>query len=247
MKASANGALNLSILDGWWDEGYNPEVGWAIGAGEEEYGDPNLQDSVESRAIYDILERDCVPLFYERGADGLPRGWVGKMKGSLTQLNAQFNTNRMLREYTEKFYLPLGLRWQNYVQADQAIIRSLATWKRKLETEWRNMRVVDVSDSAGGTFRVGSKKKVTALIQLGAIEPKDIVVECFYGPMDTGGNIEEGKSTVMDCEGKDRDNTFRFTGHIPCDNAGLHGFAVRVLPSHEHLVMQIIPGLIMWG
>ncbi len=246
MKASANGALNLSVLDGWWDEGYNADVGWAIGHGEV-YEDQNLQDAVESRAIYDILERDAIPLFFDRGSDNLPRGWVKKMKASLTQLNAQFNTNRMLREYTEKFYLPLGLRWQNYVQDDQSIIRSLAAWKQKLEVEWRNIKVLEVSDSDSDSFKVGGRKKVGAIIHLGKIEPKDIVVECYYGPMDMSGEIGDGKSTVLEFEGPVHDNAYKFVGHIPCDNAGLHGYAVRVLPRHEHLVTQCIPGLITWG
>ncbi len=245
MKASANGALNFSIRDGWWDEAYVPEVGWAIGAGEN-YDDQNIQDAVESRAIYDLLERDIVPLFYERGADNLPRGWVRKMKTSMSLLNAEFNTNRMLREYTEKFYLPLGLRWQNYVQKDPGIIKKLAVWKKRLETHWSEMKVLEVNGS-DGSFKVGDKKKVTATIQLGVINPNDIVVECYYGPMDMTGHIEEGKSSIMEMEGAPIGGICRFVGDIPCDNAGLHGYAIRVLPSHEHLVLQYIPGLILWG
>lgn len=245
MKASANGALNFSVLDGWWDEAYKPEVGWAIGAGEN-YEDQNIQDAVESRAIYDLLERDVVPLFYERGADNLPRGWVRKMKASMTTLNAEFNTNRMLREYTEKFYLPLGLRWQNYVQKDPAIIKKLAVWKKRLETHWGEMKVLEVNGSTD-SFKVGQRKKVTASIQLGAINPGDIMVECYYGPMDITGHIEEGKSAIMEMEGEVKGGVCHFAGEIPCDNAGLHGYAIRVLPSHEHLVLQYIPGLILWG
>ncbi|MBI5636404.1 MAG: alpha-glucan family phosphorylase [Nitrospinae bacterium] len=245
MKASANGAINFSIRDGWWDEAYAPEVGWAIGAGEN-YEDQNIQDAVESRAIYDLLERDIVPLFYERGADNLPRGWVRKMKGSMTRLNAVFNTNRMLREYTEKFYLPLGVRWQDYVQKDPAIIKQLAVWKKRLETHWSGMKVLEVAGT-DGSFKVGDRKKVTATIHLGVINPDDVVVECYYGPMDMAGHIEEGKSAVMGIEGKAIDGICRFTGDIPCDNAGLHGYAIRVLPSHTNLVLQYIPGLILWG
>ena len=245
MKASANGAINFSIRDGWWDEAYVPEVGWAIGAGEN-YEDQNVQDAVESRAIYDLLERDIVPLFYERAADNLPRGWVRKMKASMTQLNAMFNTNRMLREYAEKFYLPLGLRWQNYVQKDPAIIKQLAVWKKRLETHWSEMKVLEVNGSTD-SFKVGEKKKVTAVLQLGVISPEDIVVECYYGPMDMAGQIEEGKSAIMEVEGVTSSGVYRFSGEIPCDNAGLHGYAIRVLPHHEHLVLQYIPGLILWG
>lgn len=246
MKASVNGALNLSILDGWWDEGFSPEVGWAIGAGER-YDDTNIQDAVESRAVYDALERDVAPLFYDRGSDGLPRRWVRKMKASLSKLSAEFNTNRMLREYTEKFYLPLGLRFQSYVQRDQTIIKQLAEWKGKLEKEWDQMRVLEVADSEGGSFKVGGKKKVSAVIHIGNIDPENIVVECYYGPMDMEGNITDGKASIMECEGAVKDRDFKFSGEIPCDNAGLHGFAIRVLPSHEHLVQQYIPGFILWG
>ncbi len=245
MKASANGVINFSIRDGWWDEAYAPEVGWAIGAGEN-YEDQNIQDAVESRAIYDLLERDVVPLFYERGADNLPRGWVRKMKASMTQLNAVFNTNRMLREYAERFYLPLGLRWQNYVQKDPAIIKKLAVWKKRLETHWGEMKVLEVNGSTD-SFKVGERKKVSAVLQMGVISPDDIVVECYYGPMDMAGQIEEGKSSVMKVDGPSSGGVYRFAGEIPCDNAGLHGYAIRVLPHHEHLVLQYIPGLILWG
>lgn len=246
MKASANGALNLSILDGWWDEGFSPEVGWAIGGGER-YEDTNIQDAVESRAIYDTLERDVVPLFYERGADGLPRAWVRKMKSSLAHLNAVFNTNRMLREYTEKFYLPLGLRFQEFVQHDQSIVKTLASWKSRMESEWAEMRVLEVSDSEATSFKVGDKKRVSAVIHLGKIDPEDIAVECYYGPMDMSGEITDGRASIMECEGVVKDRDFKFAGEVPCDNAGLHGFAIRVLPSHDHLVQQYIPGFILWG
>ncbi|MBI3794280.1 MAG: alpha-glucan family phosphorylase [Nitrospinae bacterium] len=246
MKASANGALNLSILDGWWDEGYTPDVGWAIGAGEE-YEDQATQDSVESRALYDILERDAIPLYYEKGSDGLPRGWVSKMKSSLTKLNAQFNTNRMLREYTEKFYLPLGLRWQNYVEGDPAIIKGFAKWKQGLEAEWKNIKLVEVSDGVVDVFKVGEMKQVSAMVSLGKIKPTDVVVECYYGPMDHVGDIKDGETAILEFEGIAKDGLCKFSGNIPCDNAGLFGFAVRILPNHENLLHKWLPGLITWG
>ncbi|MBI3581646.1 MAG: alpha-glucan family phosphorylase [Nitrospinae bacterium] len=247
MKASANGALNLSVLDGWWAEGYSPEVGWAVGAGEE-YEDQAIQDSVESRAIYDILERDAIPLFYDKGQDGLPRGWVGKMKASLTKLNAQFNTNRMLREYTERYYLPLGLRWQNYVEANPSVIKSLAAWRRVVEANWKNVRVLEVTaDNSSATLKVGDKKLVSAVLSMDGLKPADVVVECYYGQMDNVGDIKDGETAVMEFEGVTGEDKCKFTGAIPCDNAGLFGFAVRVLPSHEHLVHKWLPGLISWG
>ena len=105
MKAAANGALNVSVLDGWWDEGYAPDVGWAIGSGEV-YGDPEEQDRVECEALFNLLENEIVPMFYERDRSGLPREWIAMMKASIRKLGAFFNTQRMVREYTESCYLP---------------------------------------------------------------------------------------------------------------------------------------------
>ncbi len=119
MKATANGALNLSILDGWWDEGYTPETGWAIGHGEEYADDQSdYQDTIESNAIYDLLEKDIVPLFYERGRDGLPRGWIAKMKAAMREHAGVFNTNRMVREYYEFCYLPCAQRSHRLMEND---------------------------------------------------------------------------------------------------------------------------------
>src|SRR4051794_32665166 len=105
MKAAANGVLNCSILDGWWVEGYGPDVGWAIGRGED-YSDPNYQDQVESMALYDILEKQIIPLFYDRGVDNLPREWISRMKQCIRKLAPVFNTNRMVQNYAEMFYIP---------------------------------------------------------------------------------------------------------------------------------------------
>src|SRR4029077_4340400 len=111
MKAGANGVLNCSILDGWWCEGYDGENGWAIGRGEE-YSDLDYQDDVESRALYDLLEKQIVPLFYERTAEGLPREWIRRMKRAMSTAAGAFSTHRMVREYCEKFYVPAGDHWR---------------------------------------------------------------------------------------------------------------------------------------
>ena len=105
MKAAMNGTLNLSILDGWWDEAYSTHIGWAIGRGEE-YEDHALQDEVEGKALYDLLEREIIPLFYTRGMDGLPREWIRKMKESMREVGKRFSSHRMLLEYAESFYAP---------------------------------------------------------------------------------------------------------------------------------------------
>ncbi len=133
MKAALNGALNLSCLDGWWDEGYDPECGWAIGHGEE-YGDPKLQDEVEGKALYDLLEREIVPLFYARGRDGLPRGWIRRMKASMSWVGRRFTSHRMLQSYAEQFYLPALQRAKELCGEDFRRCRELAAYRRKLES-----------------------------------------------------------------------------------------------------------------
>lgn len=248
MKASANGAVNLSVLDGWWVEGFSSETGWAIGMGET-YDDDEVHDTVESKAVYDLLEQEIVPLFYNRGADGLPRVWVKKMKSSMTHLNPNFNTNRMVREYTEKYYMPLGLMWQSYVKNDPEIIKSLSAWKQKMKKEWKNIKILEVQENNDGEkLRVGGNKSITVLLSLGKnLTQQDVVVECYYGRLDYHGQLDEGKSAKMKCEEVTDDKVYKYSGEIPCDNAGLHGYAIRVLPQHEHLVKKYIPGLILWG
>src|SRR5262249_46462702 len=128
MKGSANGGLNLSVLDGWWVEGYQGDNGFAIGAGEE-YTDLTYQDDVESRSIYDMLEQEIVPLFYTRSSDGLPRGWLRTMKRSMATLNPVFNTGRMVAEYTTEAYYPSAQRYHRLTAEGLRKAAELAHWR----------------------------------------------------------------------------------------------------------------------
>ncbi len=246
MKAAANGVLNLSVLDGWWDEGYTPETGWAIGHGED-YEDHSVQDAVESKNLYDVIEKDIIPLFYNRGSDGLPREWVSKMKSSMTTLNPVFNTNRMVREYAKSFYLPLGRRWEKYVVEQPEIIKSLAKWKLKLKNDWSKLKVISVDEGvAPKSLKVGQRKRISTVIQLAGLSPDELVVECYFGAL-SHDELLEGETVTLKCEDKNEEGEYRFGGEIPCDNAGPHGFAIRVMPSHKDMVSKYIPGLILWG
>ncbi len=130
MKAAANGALNVSILDGWWDEGYSPDLGWAIGSGET-YGDPEEQDRVECEALYSLLENEIVPLFHDRDRGGLPRAWIAMMKASIRKLGAYFNTHRMVQEYTEASYLPAHRAGLRLSANDFSAARELTAWRER--------------------------------------------------------------------------------------------------------------------
>ena len=151
MKAAMNGVLNMSILDGWWVEGYTPEGGWIIGAGEE-YDDTEYQDKVESQAIFNLLENEVVPLFYSQSRDRLPRRWIHRMKNTIKWCAPRFNTSRMVAEYTRKFYNPAAARWRYLTAEAMARVRALSTWKSNLRNTWDDLAIqkvdVEVAEDA---------------------------------------------------------------------------------------------------
>jgi starch phosphorylase len=244
MKAAANGALNLSVVDGWWAEAYTPEVGWAIGRGEE-YEDLTYQDAVESAALYDLLEKEIVPLFYERGRDGLPRGWIAKIKASMHALCPVFSANRMLREYAESLYLPAAEHFWHLTDKDGAEACALAAWKRRLHQNWPQIRIEHVQVDADA-LKVGDVLQVRARIYLGELTDQDVEVEIYHGMVDSTGEVPRGTPTTMRCEERDA-SMYTFTGAVPCLNSGRFGCAVRVLPHHKDLVHPFESGLILWS
>src|SRR5512142_761910 len=147
MKAGVNGVLNCSILDGWWAEGYGPEVGWAIGSGEE-YQDQELQDRIESEALYDLLEHEIVPLFYQRGRDGLPREWIKRMKASMKSVGQRFSTHRMLKEYSERFYFPALEYGKRLAEGNGESARGLAAYLAKARKAWPAVSVCELKTGA---------------------------------------------------------------------------------------------------
>ncbi|MFN2226108.1 MAG: alpha-glucan family phosphorylase [Anaerolineae bacterium] len=250
MKATANGALNLSVLDGWWDEGYTPETGWAIGRGEE-YADDQAeyQDRVEANAIYDLLEKEIVPLFYERGRDGLPRGWITKMKAAMRDHAGVFNTNRMVRQYTELCYLPSAARGERLWAEEQRRAKALAAWKTGLGEQWGQIRIgrVWTERANGSDLKVGDQLQVQAEIYLGELKPTDVAVQLYYGPLDASNLIVNGRALptlIAQSKGKGK---YIFAGAIPCRTSGQHGYALRILPAHEDLGGPFEMGLVLWG
>ncbi|MHC4624253.1 MAG: alpha-glucan family phosphorylase [Planctomycetota bacterium] len=203
MKAAINGGLNISTLDGWWCEGYTPDVGWVIGAGES-YEDPNYQDMVESQALYNILENEVVPLFYTRAADGLPRAWIKRMRNCIKKITPRFNTDRMLREYTRRFYNPAATRWRRLTAEAMSRARALSMWKSGMKTAWPEFAIKDIKihvdngedkaslDPKQPQLKVGSELNVSALVKLGTVSPHDVSVELYYGDVDGWGGIRDG-------------------------------------------------------
>jgi len=249
MKAAANGVLNCSILDGWWNEAYTPEIGWAIGSGED-YDDRNLQDHVESNALYNLLEQEIVPPFYDRSSDGLPRKWIGKMKASIKATGPIFNSHRMLQEYTEKYYLPAYERYQRLDGDSPALVREFADWKRRMRESWPQVRVEEIEAEIPTETQVGVANDVTTRLYLGSLKPEDVKVQLYYGTIASAGEILSPRIVEMDSAtpaSDGGDGVYTFTGCLSFGSSGKHGFTVRVLPSHPEQVNPFETGLIKWG
>ena len=245
MKAAANGALNMSVLDGWWAEGYQTGVGWAIGSGEE-YENSDYQDQVEGQAIYDLLERYVVPLFYERGRDNLPRGWTGMMRNSMCTLAARFNSHRMVQDYVHRFYVPSALNWKRIGLNGFEGARELTRWADKMRASWSQLQILDKRADTGKGIQVGQKLRVEVRMRLGVLSPKDLAVDIYYGPVDSKADLLDRETIpLQDFTQEEKGMVFR--GEIPCQEVGRFGFRVRVLPSHPLLVNPYSLGLILWG
>ncbi|HYM06186.1 MAG TPA: alpha-glucan family phosphorylase [Terriglobales bacterium] len=245
MKVLINGGLNLSILDGWWDEGYDREAGWAIGSGEE-YSNSDYQDQVESEALYNRLEHDVVPLFYDQDPAGTPPGWVAKMKASMRKLSPVFSTNRMVTEYTERFYIPAGQRHLRLSQDKAARIRPLVEWRRRILACGSQVKITQVDAPAAKEVQVGSKLKITAKVLLGGLMPADVRVQLFYGVISPEGEIVSGQAadmTFLSASGADH----IYEGEIDCRESGSCGFAVRVIPFHEDAILPYESNWIAWA
>ncbi len=251
MKAQANGVLNVSTLDGWWDEAWQmgldsgTEVGWAIGKGES-YQDPGYQDQVEAEALYQLLEKEIVPAFYERRADGLPRKWIDRMKTSIIRLCPEFNMHRMVMRYTDEYYLSAHRRHLR-LQADNAFrARALAAWRTRVESVWPRLQIKSVSNGRGD-FNLGSDIPVSATVFLDSLTPEDVSVQILSGRVDGRGEIIDPTITPMDNSANEGDGCYRFQASLHTAKSGFFGYALRILPHHLDAVTPFIPLLVTWA
>ncbi|BAZ12902.1 putative glycogen phosphorylase [Calothrix sp. NIES-4071] len=246
MKAAMNGLPNLSVLDGWWDEADYVRTGWAIGHGEM-YDDPTYQDQIEANALYDLLEKEVVPLFYDRDADALPRRWVAKMKDAIRLNCPFFNTARMVGEYAQRAYFSASDRYHNLTANNYAPAKELADWKDNLRTSWFNIKIKDINVSSGTDILVNQTVNVTAKVDLASLKKDDVQVELYQGAIDANGEIVNGEPVVMENKGTDENDLSTYTAEIVYNTSGLQGLSLRVLPKHEYLSSAYEPRLIVWA
>ncbi|NJL85892.1 MAG: glycosyltransferase family 1 protein [Leptolyngbyaceae cyanobacterium SM1_1_3] len=246
MKASMNGLPNLSILDGWWAEADYVATGWPIGSGED-YDDPEYQDEVEANALYDLLEKEIVPLFYTRDREDIPRGWVAKMKAAIRLNTPMFNTARMLKDYATRAYFPCSDRNYRLSQDSFAPVKDLAHWENHLTQHWYEMKIEEVSISEPSTLKVNQPLKVAAFVQLGALQPTDVQVELYQGQVNTDGEINRGVPSIMTYQGLDPQGRSHYEIEVTYTSSGLQGLSLRILPTHKNLNSSYAPRLILWA
>jgi glycogen phosphorylase len=252
MKALANGAINMSTLDGWWDEAFltnsneTRPVGWAIGHGEL-YADRDYQDHVEADAFYDVLERDVIPTFYDRRADGLPRRWLSLMMASIGNLCPQYNTNRMIREYTERFYLPAHAEHASLVADGAAGARAHAALKKRIRAAWSSVSIQILESQLPPEVQAEEGVHFSAFVQTGSLAPDDLIVELYSGPLSSHGDIMSPIVTEMKPVRQERGGYIYEVIMVPCCGSGRHGYTARILPRHPDPKHPFAAGLITWA
>ncbi|HBE56405.1 MAG TPA: alpha-glucan phosphorylase [Cyanobacteria bacterium UBA11149] len=246
MKAAMNGVMNLSILDGWWDEADYVRTGWPIGHGEE-YDNPNYEDEVEANSLYDLMEQEIVSLFYDRDREGIPRGWVAKMKDAIRLNCPTFNTSRMLRDYALTGYFPAHERYVAMTENGCEPAKVLASWKQQLFEHWYDIKIEDVDIAAPNDLVVNQLIPVKTRINLAGLTADDVQVELYKGSVNGSGQIVDAESVVMDFQGTDEHNCSIYTADVKYSASGLQGLSLRVLPKHDNLSSPYEPGLVLWA
>src|SRR5919197_1125563 len=245
MKAALNGSLNLSIRDGWWDECYDGRNGWAIPSADDPSIPPERRDELEASAIFDLLEHEIVPLFYDR-SDHLPSGWIAKVKHSLVTLGPPLLASRMVREYTEDYYLPAAERSWRLQAGGFAAARELAAWKERVTAAWPGVVVRRVS-SGQAEPALGSRLKVRAVVELGNLEPDEVEAQIAYGRVDDADELQEVDVLPLKQEGQRSEEGWLFEGEVPLVTPGAFGYTVRVVPRHPSLIHPAELGLVAWA
>ncbi|MGP4058200.1 alpha-glucan family phosphorylase [Mycobacterium sp. 4D054] len=252
MKSALNGGLNLSIRDGWWDEWYDGENGWEIPTADG-LADEGRRDDLEAAALYDLLERAVAPKFYDRDENGVPTRWVEMVRHTLQTLGPKVLASRMVRDYTEKYYLPAAHALRQVIEPGSApefgqpfgAARELADYRRRVRQAWPHVKITDV-DSYGlpDTPLLGSELTLTATVSLGRLRPDEVAVQAVLGRVDAGDSLLDPAIVPMDHAGTAESGDEIFTATTPLPIAGSVGYTVRVLPHHRLLAGDNELGLI---
>jgi starch phosphorylase len=242
MKAALNGALNLSIRDGWWDEWYEPEFGWAIPSAEG-VEDVEHRDDLEAAALYDLIENEVAPRFYDAGSDGVPRRWLEMLRQTLTSLGPRVQATRMVRDYVQLLYRPATASGRA-LNSDYDGAKDLAAWKDRVRSAWGGVSIEHVeTSSAADAFEMGQPLRLRAFVSLGSLTPEDVDVQVVHGRVDDSDELREPSVTSLSVGETYEHGRYRFDGEIRLERTGPFGYTVRIVPKHERLASGAELGL----
>lgn len=247
MKAAVNGVLNVSILDGWWCEGYNQETGWAIGKGED-YDAHADSDLVDSHALYNVLENEVIPCFYDRAGGSVPLRWVKMMKASMKMVLSDFSSLRMVEEYEKRFYAKASRQYGQLLENHCDGARKMAALRERYLRGWQNVSIsLPVCEREGAEpVRVGEVFPVTALVHLGELRPEEVHVELYHGSVQSLDTITESRTELMTVKEDQGNGNYLYGCDLTCIASGQYGFSARVMPRGDELI-KITPGFLTWA
>lgn len=244
-KASVNGVINFSVLDGWWAEGYNSKNGWYIGLNEE-YENYEVQDKADSEDIYTTLENKIIPTYYDRDNENIPEKWVKIMKSSIISTGGRFSTSRMLVDYVEKLYIPLCNLYDNYYSKLDKVTEFNA-WKEDLYKAWEDIKITQKNNLDNITIDAGDLIDVNCKVKLPNISVDNIIAQVYYGRIEDNGVVGDIQIIPMKLEQKDDENReYTYTAKIKLLNGGEYGYTFRVMPKHEMILDAENLDLIKW-
>ncbi|WP_055479429.1 alpha-glucan family phosphorylase [Sphaerimonospora mesophila] len=245
MKAALNGGLNLSVRDGWWDEWFDGNNGWAIPSADG-VDDPDRRDELEAAGLYDLIEREVADRFYDRAADGLPRRWLEMVKHTLGSLGPKVLAGRMLRGYVMDLYAPAAHSARTLAGNAYENAKLFAAWKLRVTRAWPGVRVEHVEATGiGNTPELGARLEVRATIALGELSPEDLRIQAAYGRVGTHDELIDPDHVTLKLDGVGDDGRAHYTGVVPLDRTGAFGYTVRVVPFHPLMASSAELGLVV--
>ena len=245
-KASMNGVMHFSVLDGWWVEGYRPGAGWALPM-ESTYDDPNYQDELDAATIYATIENEIAPAFYNVDADGRSSEWIGYIKNTVAQVACNFTTNRMLTDYIVQYYNPQAERTASLVADDYKVARQIAAWKKHLRREWQNVGVISMvkPDSSHDDIALGKEFHAEVVLSIGDLQPEDVGVELLFASSDSKGALhiqEHFEFTPVESN----DGVVRYEASLLPQTTGLYQVAARIYARNPLLPHRQDFELVRW-
>ena len=244
-KASVNGVINFSVLDGWWAEGYNQENGWTIGTNAE-FTSYEEQDDADSQSMYRTLEEKIIPTYYDKDENGISEKWMKIMKNSITSTGGKYSTSRMLVDYTNNLYMPLcNLTRKYYENIDN--VAEFNLWKKNLYINWKDIKITQKNNLNNITMDAGNNIEVKCEVKLPNISVDNIEAQCYYGKILDNGIVENVSIIPMKLTAKDEENKiYEYTTKIELRTGGNYGYTFRVMPKHEMLLDSENLNLVKW-